>query len=217
MDSATRRAGAIAPRALIFLLFCAAIALASRPAAADLYAYTDAAGVLQITNRPRGDHRYRIFVKSPRSTPRDVIPSAPSDRSPDRATRYAPLIHEAAEAYDVSEHLIRAVIACESDYDPHAVSPAGAAGLMQLMPETARSLDVRDVFDPRDAIFGGTRYLRLLSDRFEGDLPRVVAAYNAGEGAVERYAGIPPYEETRGYVARVLSLYERYRARGDSP
>lgn len=95
--------------------------------------------------------------------------------------------------------------------DIFAYSPAGAEGLMQIMPATAARMEVRDAFDPREAIFGGARYLRTLSDLFDGDLERVIAAYNAGEGAVTRHAGIPPYEETRRYVARVLAHYRRYR------
>jgi soluble lytic murein transglycosylase-like protein len=158
-----------------------------------------------------------VFVKSPPSARRSedyAVP--PSDTSPDRFVRYAGWIKEAAERYQVPEELIRAIIKCESDYDPRAVSRAGAQGLMQLMPETAARMEVRDAFDPRDAIFGGARYLRILSDLFDGDLERVVAAYNAGEAAVRRYSGLPPYEETRGYVTRVLAYYRRYRTGHDA-
>jgi soluble lytic murein transglycosylase-like protein len=103
----------------------------------------------------------------------------------------------------------------ESNYDPRAVSQTGAQGLMQLMPETALRMQVRDAFDPRENIFGGTRYLRVLANMFNGDLTLTVAGYNAGEAAVVRYAGIPPFEETQGYVTRVLTYYRRYRTMGD--
>src|SRR6185369_7684391 len=95
------------------------------------------------------------------------------------------------------------------------VSHAGAPGLMQLIPETALRMQVRDPMDPREAIFGGTRYLRVLANMFNGDLELTIAGYNAGEAAVVRYAGIPPYEETQKYVIQVLSYYRRYRSLGD--
>lgn len=101
----------------------------------------------------------------------------------------------------------------ESNFNPHVVSHAGAIGLMQLMPRTASSMGVRDPFDPRQNILGGARYLRILANRFRGNLVLTVAAYNAGEGAVLRYRGVPPYAETRRYVRRVLEHYYRFRSR----
>ena len=100
----------------------------------------------------------------------------------------------------------------ESDFVPTAVSRVGALGLMQLMPQTARSMGVTDPFDPRQNILGGSRYLRVLANRFEGDLILTTAAYNAGGGAVQRYGGIPPFAETQRYVRRVLEHYQRYRS-----
>jgi soluble lytic murein transglycosylase-like protein len=117
------------------------------------------------------------------------------------------LVYPLAQQYDIDGELVRAIISVESNFDPRAVSPAGAQGLMQLMPETARRCQVRQRFDPRANIEGGIRYLRDLWQRFGGDLSQVLAAYNAGEGAVERFGGMPPYPETRRYVARVLALY----------
>jgi hypothetical protein len=115
-------------------------------------------------------------------------------------------IQAAAAAHGVSMDLIRAVIQVESAYDRLAVSSKGAKGLMQLMPATARRMGVFDVFDARQNVMGGTRYLRLLLDLFGGNVPLALAAYNAGENAVRRYGGIPPYKETRGYVRKVQGL-----------
>jgi soluble lytic murein transglycosylase-like protein len=117
------------------------------------------------------------------------------------------LVYPLAQQYDIDANLVRAIITVESNFDARAVSTAGAQGLMQLMPETARRYQVRQPFDLRANIEGGIRYFKDLWQRFGGDLPRVLAAYNAGEGAVERFGGIPPYPETRRYVARVLALY----------
>ncbi len=122
-------------------------------------------------------------------------------------------IKEAASRYAVSEDLVTAVIEVESRFDPHAVSHRGAQGLMQLMPATAASLGVRDVFDPRDNIHGGVRHLRWLMDRFDHDLPVVLAAYNAGEVAVLKNRGAPPSRETREYVKQVIRRMNRYHAK----
>ncbi len=115
------------------------------------------------------------------------------------------LVREAL-AQGVDPSLLRGVMIAESGGDPTAVSPAGAQGLMQLMPETARGLGVRNPFDPAQSVRGGAQYLRTLLDRFGGDVERALAAYNAGPGAVERYDGVPPYAETQSYVRRVLEL-----------
>ena len=120
--------------------------------------------------------------------------------------RYAREIRESAERHGVSRELVEAVIQVESAFNPLAVSPKGAQGLMQLMPRTASALGVKNVFDPRENIEGGVRHLRHLIGRFPGDLPRAIAAYNAGEGAVDSFQGIPPYAETREYVKKVLLL-----------
>ena len=131
---------------------------------------------------------------------------------PARYGRYDAFIREAATLYQLPEALVRAVIKQESDYNPFSVSGSGAAGLMQLMPSTAESMMVRDVFDPRQSILGGTRFLRLLANMFNGDLVLTIAAYNAGPNAVVRYAGVPPYDETQHYVRQVLRYYYLYRA-----
>ena len=118
------------------------------------------------------------------------------------------IIKDKADKYNLDEILIKAVIKAESGFNPNAVSKAGASGLMQLMPGTARGLGVEDIFDVEQNIEGGAKYLRGMLDRFDGDKSLALAAYNAGPNAVKRYGGIPPYQETQNYVKRVLS-YER--------
>ncbi len=129
---------------------------------------------------------------------------------PDRSA-YHGMVEASAARWDVDPALVNAVIANESGFDPRATSRVGAMGLMQLMPGTAAGLGVGDPYDPAQNIAGGVRYLRGLLDRFNGDVPRAVAAYNAGPGAVEKYGGVPPYQETQRYVAAVLDSYRRYR------
>jgi soluble lytic murein transglycosylase-like protein len=126
-------------------------------------------------------------------------------------TRYDEYIRQAAALYQIPEDLVRAVIRVESGFDPRAVSRANACGLMQLMPATAERMMVTDIFDPRQNIFGGVRYLRVLANLFNGDLQLTLAGYNAGENAVIKHSGIPPYAETREYVVKVLEHYRRYR------
>ncbi len=188
-------------------------------ASADIYSYVDPDGVVHFTNSPKGDPKYSLYVKSTSKRTKGARFSGravpPSDRSPERFTRYDKWIRQAATLYQLPEELVRAVIKVESDYDPRAVSSAGAQGLMQLMPETATRMQVRDPFDPRENIFGGVRYLRVLANLFNGDLDLTVAAYNAGEGAVARYGGIPPYAETQDYVVRVRTYYGAYRSSRD--
>jgi hypothetical protein len=116
------------------------------------------------------------------------------------------LIEEAAAAHGISAHLVRAVVQAESAFDPLAVSPVGAQGLMQLMPSTATLMGVNDPLDPRQNVFGGVKYLSQLLDRFDGNVALALAGYNAGPTKVARYRGIPPYGETRGYVTRIRSM-----------
>ena len=121
-----------------------------------------------------------------------------------------PLIDRHADSAQLDPRLVKAVIQVESGYNPQALSRAGAMGLMQLMPETARDLEVANPYDPDENLRGGTLYLRQLLDRFKGSLELALAAYNAGPEPVERHGGIPPYAETRDYVRRILSLYRGY-------
>lgn len=194
-----------------------ALALTARPASADLYSFVDKDGTIHFTNKPKNDGRYKLSIKGPdkKNSKNAIAVFLPGDKSPDRFTRYDPWIKQAAALYRIPEALVRAVIKCESNYDPRAVSPAGAHGLMQLMPETALRMQVRDIFDPRENIFGGTRFLRVLANHFNGSLELTIAGYNAGEAAVMRHGGIPPYAETQGYVTCVLAAYQRYRSTDD--
>jgi soluble lytic murein transglycosylase-like protein len=148
--------------------------------------------------------------ESPRVADTLIISEVPekSDAVGDRIDAY---IEDAAARYGVSKDLIAAMIEAESSYNPRAISPRGAQGLMQLMPETAAILRVSDPFDPRENIDGGVRHLLSLMDRFDNNLPLALAAYNAGEGAVIRHRGIPPYRETRQYVKRIMRQLDRER------
>ncbi|MBT6276919.1 MAG: lytic transglycosylase domain-containing protein, partial [Chromatiales bacterium] len=149
-----------------------------------------------------------------------AIPAAPRSRrarhvrriGPPRLNIYSEQFRAAAKATGTEEAWLRAIAHIESDFSATAVSPKGAAGIMQLMPATARHHHVTDPFDPKQSIFGGARHLRALQDRYGGDRSRIAAAYNAGTGAVERYDGVPPYAETQAYVENVLAVHARYRA-----
>jgi soluble lytic murein transglycosylase-like protein len=127
--------------------------------------------------------------------------------SDSKATPFAEYIQQAAQKYGLRQELVEAVIKAESNFDPTAVSAAGAEGLMQLMPETAEYLGVANSMDPEENISGGTKLLRSLLDRYDGNLSLALAAYNAGAGTVDKYNGVPPIEETQTYVQRVMSYY----------
>jgi len=128
-----------------------------------------------------------------------------SSGSSGSSSKFSDLINAAAEKYDVDAGLIKAVIKAESNFNPDAVSSSGALGLMQLMPATAKSLGVDDPLDPEQNIFGGTKFLHRLLDKYNNNVTLAIAAYNAGPGAVGRYGGIPPYSETQTYVKRILN------------
>jgi soluble lytic murein transglycosylase len=170
-------------------------------ATAEIYQYIGRDGSISLTNVP-SDSRYRkIAIESSR------FHATLSEQE------LEPLIRRHSVQQQLHPALIRAVIKAESDFDPRAVSRSGAIGLMQLMPQTAMRLDVRDMYDPDDNVGGGTKYLRQLLDRFHGNLPLALAAYNAGENAVDRYQALPPFDETRQYVRKVLRYYRTFLVR----
>lgn len=174
------------------------------PASADIYKYVDAEGVIHLTNVPtQSGVKYTLIMREKR-----VL----LDRKlGENISQYDELIMKASGKYNVEPALVKAIIKAESNFNHRAVSPKGAKGLMQLMPATASSLQVRDSFHPENNIEGGVKYVRYLLNFFNGNLPLALAAYNAGENAVLRYGGIPPYRETQTYVRRVLSYLDRFK------
>lgn len=190
---------------VVLATWVALVTLASA-ASAEIYMYRDKNGSLHFSNAPARPG-YRQFLSDLPPT-RRVRVSTAADRARRRA--FDPIIRDAANRYRIDSALIKAVIHAESDFVPYAVSPKGALGLMQLMPATARRHGVWRVFDPRENVEGGVRYLRWLLDRYAGNVHLALAAYNAGEGAVDRYGGIPPYRETRNYLDRVLEYRQSY-------
>ena len=193
---------------LLMLQVCLLILIVS-PACADIYRYEDDDGIIHFTDAPT-DRRFKIFMRDLKKDKqlRTKLQLASSVNP----AEYDHIISTCATKYGVNPALIKAVIHAESGYNPNAVSRKGASGLMQLMPGTARSLKVSNSFDPKDNVEGGVKYLRFLLDTFRGDVSLAVAAYNAGLGKVAKYGGIPPYNETRTYVNRVLSYMQSYQA-----
>ena len=180
------------------------------PVRADIYVFRDHNGVMHFSDERR-HYGYQPYLGE-RSSTRPVSTRVHKPSVPASPAAYDGVIRWASRSHDVPPALVKAVVHAESLFDPKAVSKKGAQGLMQLMPETAMELGVDDPFNPWQNIEGGTRYLSTLIQRFRGDLRLGLAAYNAGEKAVRRYSGVPPYRETQAYVTRVLSLYHRYDA-----
>jgi soluble lytic murein transglycosylase len=170
-------------------------------AKADVYAFRDKNGVVTFTNVPNHAGFRRVFRDTSRpATSNGVLDSGYDDD-----------IQRASDRYNIDPDLIRAVIKAESDFKVSARSNKGAMGLMQLMPDTARLHNISDAYNPSENVEGGARHLRMLLDRYQGDLELSLAAYNAGSAAVEKHRGIPPFPETKEYVRRVLRFYDSYR------
>jgi soluble lytic murein transglycosylase-like protein len=189
--------------ALFMTTLLAASSLAANP---KIYTYVDAQGLRHYTDVP-DNNRYRLLVLSPQDR------TASGDRYDmlllAKATQYDSIIEHAAIAAAVEPNLLRAVIVVESGFNSHAVSKRGAVGLMQLMPATASRFGVSNAYDARQNVHAGARYLKFLIDRFGHDVRLALAAYNAGEEAVDRNGGqIPPFSETLAYVPRVLKIYK---------
>lgn len=181
-----------------FVAVAAGLVAVSGAQAADTYRMVDGSGAVHLTNAP-ADPRYRgLPVVSGTAT--GWLRMTETSHS-----QYATEIREISARHGVDATLVESVIRAESAFNPTAVSRTGARGLMQLMPKTAVMLGVRDSFNPRENIDGGVRHLRYLLDRYPGNVTLAVAAYNAGEGAVDNHRGVPPYAETQQYVQRVLN------------
>lgn len=175
----------------VIIIFMAVI-----PVYADIYLYIDSEGVLHFTNRPTSPY-YKIYIKE---KPRWSSNTNSTDK-------YDHFIEAASKKHGVSFPLIKALIKAESDFNPRAVSKAGALGLMQIMPKTANALKIEDPFDPWDNIMGGTYYFKQLMDRYGGELQLALAAYNAGPHTVDNYNGVPPLRETENYVKKVMKYF----------
>lgn len=196
---------------LTLLVVCGLIVATA--ARAEIYVYQDSRGVTHFADRPLGPG-YRLYHSSFSSglsrkrTGGGRIPASVEARR----KRYTDLVDQAAHRYALDSALLHAVITAESAYNPYAVSRKGALGLMQLMPATARRYGVNDAYDPEENVHGGAHYLRDLLEMFDANLRLALAAYNAGENAVLKYGNrIPPYEETRNYVVKVMDYYRQYR------
>jgi soluble lytic murein transglycosylase-like protein len=196
------------------LVVAALLSFPFHSASADIYQYTDAQGIVHFSNVNVGAGKQFKRIKSApaekqptASASRRVVPPPSTISSSNMPSAYVDIINSACDRHGIDPALVHAVVKVESDFNPYALSRKGAMGLMQLMPQTAVELNVRNSFNPHDNIDGGVRYLRYLIDRYEGNLSLALAAYNSGETAVKRWGTIPPFRETQNYVQRILKIY----------
>lgn len=191
-------------------------------AKADIYRYEQPDGTVVFTTKPQAGQAPTTVYSNPRSPSRNRSGAQPRQSSAAQGSesrapgRFDAYIREASQRFQMPAAFIKAVIQIESGFNPNAVSPVGAQGLMQLMPGTATEMQCPDPFDPRENILAGTKLLRLLSNRYNGDINLVLAAYNAGPGNVAKVDGIP-FEETRVYVENVYAAYQRFLASERQP
>ena len=190
---------AIAAAALTVSSLC----FARSSASAQIYTRVNAKGIIEATDSPAVKAEYKLAYPKRKGV---VIHSPEFKLRPSSHAEFNDHIEASAAGHGVPVPFVRAVIQTESQFDPRAVSSVGAQGLMQLMPATARRFGVADPFNPQQNIFGGVRYLRWLLDKFGGDQTLAAAGYNAGENAVVRYKGVPPYRETQGYVRKIMGI-----------
>ncbi len=196
-------------RPCILLVVCLFLFALAGPVRADIYKYEDNEGVVHFTDTPT-DRKFKIFMRDLQKD-RKLRTSFRFSTLCRNPAEFDPIISSLCSEYGVDRSLVKAVIHAESGYNPNAVSPKGAKGLMQLMPKTAQGLKVGNSFDPKDNIRGGIKYLRFLLDTFKGDVTLTLAAYNAGLSRVSQYGGVPPFEETRNYISKVLNYQRTYQ------
>lgn len=198
----TSRKAALTGFFSVLLVFCSCV---SSFAVGDIYKYIDENGVIHFTNVPTdSSYQYSLFIK-------EMIQKPALTLSRYSSNVFDEMITEASQKHGVSFPLLKAVIKVESDFNPRAVSRAGALGLMQIMPENAKAFRMKDPFDPRENILTGTQYFRELLERFNGKLHLALAAYNAGPNVVDRYNRIPPIKETEDYVERVMKYFQLFK------
>lgn len=196
-------------RSGILLIISVLFWLPPQPTRADIYQYTDEKGVLHFTNVGGGKNHKKVRSE-PESIPvskQSIPPSAIASSAASIPTAYLDIIDLACDRYGVDPLLVHAIVKVESGFNPYALSRKGAMGLMQLMPQTAVEMNVKNSFSPHENIEGGVRYLRYLIDRYEGNLSLALAAYNAGESSVKRWGTVPPFKETKHYVDKILKIY----------
>jgi soluble lytic murein transglycosylase-like protein len=206
-------AGGVTRRAVVAVAggaLCGLMLVGASSASADIYKRVDRFGVIHYTNVPVDKRFYRVVIREVPSISAMPGIRVESSRMRVESRAFDPIIANVARRYNVETALVKAVIKAESGFQPNAVSPKGARGLMQLMPGTAQMHGVRNIHEPQDNINGGVQHLRMLLDRYRNNVVLALAAYNAGEGWVDQYGGIPPFAETRNYVARVLQFRQHY-------
>jgi len=210
-------------RTIVALLGLSLAAALAAPAHADIYQFTDEQGVIHFSNVSVGNSKNYKRVKSTPAreqtkeqtkvqqvayVPRGAASSPAPVSSRNVPSAYVDMIKSACDRHGIDPALVHAIVKVESDFNPYALSRKGAMGLMQLMPQTALNMNVKNSFNPNENIDGGVKYLRYLIDRYEGNLQLALAAYNSGETAVRKWGTVPPFRETQNYVERILNIYQ---------